>query len=72
MGEFDLALADFERSIALEPNYAEVYLFRGLTYADRGDVPLAIADLTRALQLDPNEFRAQEALDQLQGSTGSA
>lgn len=53
-GEFDRAIADFTRSLELNPNDPEAYNNRGLTYA-RGKNLLdkAIFDFTKAIQIDP-------------------
>lgn len=56
-GHFELALADFNRAIALKPNDPDYLFSRGLTYADLGDQKRAIQDFNQALLLD-NRFAA--------------
>lgn len=52
-GELDLAIADFDRAIALNPKYAEAHFARGLTYFEKGDLVRAIAEYDRAITRDP-------------------
>ena len=53
-GRNDEALADFNKAISLDPNYAQAYANRGLIYRKTGKLDLALADYNKALQLDPN------------------
>jgi hypothetical protein len=39
------ALADYDRTIKLNPNYAPAYYFRSLLHTRRGNTSLALADL---------------------------
>lgn len=47
------ALADFEKSIALNPDYAPVYNNRGNVFMQMGRIEDAIKDFTRAIELAP-------------------
>ena len=49
----DRALADYEMSIQLNPQYANPYNGRGNVKADRNDLDGALADYNEALRLDP-------------------
>jgi tetratricopeptide (TPR) repeat protein len=51
-GDYDSALANFDRAIHLDPNNAEAYDSRGEVYASKGDYARAIADYNEALRLD--------------------
>jgi tetratricopeptide (TPR) repeat protein len=51
-GNYDSALANFDRAIRLNPNFAEAYDGRGEVYASKGDYARAIADYNEALRLD--------------------
>ena len=52
-GDFEKAIADFDRAVQLDPNQAEVYNYRGVVKARKGDIEGAIADFDRAVQLNP-------------------
>ena len=53
-GDYDRAIADFDRAIQLKPDYAEAYANRGWAYNNKGDYDRAIADFDRAIQLKPD------------------
>lgn len=53
--EYDLAVQDFSRAIALDPSYAEAYYNRGVLYwREFGNYYRAIRDLTRVIELAPS------------------
>jgi tetratricopeptide (TPR) repeat protein len=54
MGEPDLALADYDKALRINPGFAEAYNGRGNVYNDLEDYDRAIADYTEALRLRPN------------------
>jgi len=41
--------------MTLDPEFADAYFNRGVSYYELGDFQLSIADLTRAIQLNPND-----------------
>lgn len=54
-GNSDLAIADFDQAIVLDPNYAHAYYNRGNAYGDdKGDSSRAIADFSETIRLNPN------------------
>jgi tetratricopeptide (TPR) repeat protein len=53
-GEFDRAIADYTKAIALDAKNAKAYYNRGLAYHEKGEVDRAIANYTKAIALDPN------------------
>jgi tetratricopeptide (TPR) repeat protein len=53
-GEYDKAIAKFNKSIELNPEDAIVYYFRGNCYAKKGEYDKAIADYTKASEMDPD------------------
>ncbi len=52
MGEYDEALADFDRAIELDEKYAWAIARRGETYRLMGKYAEALADFDRAIELD--------------------
>ena len=53
-GEYDKAIADYSRSIELDPNSAGAYLDRGIVYEYTKEYDKAIGDYTKAIGLEPN------------------
>ncbi|NJR21813.1 MAG: serine protease [Richelia sp. CSU_2_1] len=53
-GDYRGAIADFDRAIALNPNYFEAYNDRGWARYELGDKQGAIADYDRTLKINPN------------------
>jgi len=52
-GDFDRAIADYNKAIELNPNYAPAYNSRGRAYTSKGDYVHAVADVTKAGELTP-------------------
>ena len=53
-GNFDKALADYNKAIELNPNYADAYCNRGNAWFAKGDHDKAFADYDKAVRLNPN------------------
>src|SRR5262245_66657828 len=51
-GDYDLAMADFDKAIALDPTLAVAYSNRGMVHYDEGDHDRAVADYDTAIELD--------------------
>ena len=49
------ARADFDKSLAINPKYAEAYRMRGSVHAMNGLLDEALADYTHAIQLQPKQ-----------------
>ena len=64
-GQHDAAMTDFNRAIALDPEFAEAYQSRAARFEAQGLKDLAIRDFRKALQLKPGLDYAQEALRRL-------
>jgi protein O-mannosyl-transferase len=63
-GNFDLAIADFNQAIAVDPEYAKAYYNRGSAYDKMGALDKAIADYRKTISLDPFYYEAYYYLDQ--------
>jgi DNA-binding winged helix-turn-helix (wHTH) protein/TolB-like protein/Flp pilus assembly protein TadD len=46
-------MAEYDRAIALDPDYARTYHWRGISYGMHGAIDRALADFERARQLEP-------------------
>lgn len=57
-GELDLALADYNRAVALAPTLAATYNNRANCYAAKGELVEAIEDYDMAIDLNPFHVRA--------------
>jgi len=55
LGNYSSAIQDYDRALDLEPDYANVYIGRGIAYANLEDYPRAIQDYDRAISLNPDE-----------------
>ena len=53
--DFELALADFNKAIELDPTYALAFASRGTVEAILGQPDAASKDLDRAIELDATE-----------------
>jgi len=61
-GQFDLAIADYNRALKIDPNDPMVLANRGIAYAAKGDFDKAIADHTKVVELDPKNSKAYHDL----------
>ena len=57
-GEYDLAIADYTKSVKLDPENAERYVSRGIAYRLKSDFDSAIEDFNEAINLNSNDFHA--------------
>jgi len=58
LGDYDRAIADYDKAIALNPQDADAYYNRGLAYYHKGDYDQAITDFNQAIALDPQHALA--------------
>jgi len=54
MSDPEYAISEFNEAIQMNPNYAEAYNIRGLSYAYKKDYDRAITDFNEAIRLNPN------------------
>ena len=54
LGEYEQAIRDLDRAVALDPNLAVAYYNRGLAYGSKGEYDRASRDLNKAVELDPS------------------
>jgi tetratricopeptide (TPR) repeat protein len=52
-GDHDLAIADFNEFVRLNPAGLSGFYMRGNSYREKGDLNRAIADYSEAIRLDP-------------------
>lgn len=56
--DYDLAIRDFDKVIALNPDNTEAWYNRGSAYGRKGDYARAVHDLSKAIELSPDYFEA--------------
>lgn len=54
-GEYDLAIADYNKVIELNSKDSSVYFTRGMAYQNKKTYSLALADYDKAIELNPQE-----------------
>lgn len=54
LGEYDKALESYNKSLALNPNFAPCYLFRGILEHGKGNLEKADEDYSKAIEIDKN------------------
>ncbi len=54
---YELAAAEYQRALELEPNYSDVHRFLGRVYALSGQPEMALAAYRNAVQNDPGNYR---------------
>jgi tetratricopeptide (TPR) repeat protein len=57
-GDLDRAIADFDKSLALQPGYINALMDRGMAYGTKGDQDRAVADFSDAIGQDPRNADA--------------
>ena len=57
-GDLDRAIADFDKSLALQPGEMNALMDRGMAYGTKGDQERAVADFSDAISQDPHSADA--------------
>ena len=57
-GEYEVAIADFEKAAELNPNLPDVYSYLGRAHIETGDTAAARQDFQKELQQNPNDFES--------------
>ena len=64
-GEYDRAIVDYDKAIAINPKFAAAYNNRGNAYYKKGDKEQAIVDFRKTLDIDPSSQHAKNNLQAL-------
>lgn len=64
--KYDLAVADYDKGIELNPKDASAYLNRGNSYEQMGNLEKAAADFKKALELDASIEAAKTSLQRIE------
>ena len=59
-GQYDQAIANFDKAIEINPRYAEAYNNRGIAYLRKGQYDKAISDFTKVIEINPKDAMAHE------------
>jgi tetratricopeptide (TPR) repeat protein len=70
-GDYDLALADFNQSIKLQPTFAEAYANRVLIHMVKNNYTQALADANQAVKLQPDLAIAHNNRGVIYAATGN-
>jgi predicted TPR repeat methyltransferase len=71
-GDRAAALQDYDRALAIDPNYLEALQYRGALRVEMGANAEASADFRRVLALEPDNAAATAALAALEGKPATA
>ena len=55
VGNYQGAIADYDKGIGINPQNADAYYSRGIAKSNLGDYQGAIADYTKALEINPQD-----------------
>ena len=57
-GQWDKAIAEYNKAIELDPKLAVAYVNRGIAYLQKGQFDQAISDCSKAIELNPKIAQA--------------
>jgi Flp pilus assembly protein TadD len=61
-GQYDQAIADFNKAIEINPRYDKAYNNRGIVYRLKGQYDQAISDFNKAIEINPTDAQAYNNL----------
>jgi lipoprotein NlpI len=59
-GKLDLAIADYNAALSINPMFAAAHADRGIAWARKGDFDRAIADFDAALRVNPHDEKTRK------------
>ena len=57
-GQYDKAIADYNKAIEIDPKDARAYNNRGIAYGKKGQYDLSIADFNKVIEINPSDAEA--------------
>lgn len=66
---FEASLAHYDKAIAIKPDLAQAYMYRGVLFVQQGNLPRAHQDLEQLRKLDPKLATELERV--VNGSSGN-
>ncbi len=69
LGRLEQAVVNYEKALAIKPDYAEAYNNMGLVLKDKGESDAAIESFKKALKIKPDYASAKHLIAALTGST---
>lgn len=70
-GQYDLAIANMQKRLELDPNFAFGYVWVGRVYARKGMYPEAVAQIKKGLSFDQENPEYLGALGYIYGASGN-
>lgn len=58
--QHEQAIQDFDKAIAINPNFGVVYVCRGDAYSSLKQYEKALKDFDKAIELDPDDLMAKK------------
>ncbi|MEL6556446.1 MAG: tetratricopeptide repeat protein, partial [Cyanobacteria bacterium J06621_11] len=59
-GDYDRAIADYDKAIEINPDYVSAYFSRGIAWSKQEDYGRAIADYDKAIEIDNESAQAYD------------
>jgi len=65
LGYYDKAIADYSKSLIVNPKYIKVYGLRAIAYFKKGDYTKALADANKGLSFNPKNSDLKRLVNQI-------